>query len=505
MNQLHRIIIIGWVLLGIAGCASLQTEQDQITALEEPVAEPQAVAGTQISPELLRQEMAIFKKQLMAIHPDPFARVSQSEFEAEFNRVYESLNYPLSRTQFYIQLAPLLARLRDVHSYLNLPKDQFGDLSISGERLFPLAVILHQDKLLVAADLSTKPFIPIGAEITTINGAPVDYLLTVMRKLVARETTSGQARRIQLDFSWLLSAMGYAGENYQISYRWQSQQLEKELVGLAIVTPKKSARPASYYGFTKLTDTTSLLWLNDFNENPEIFESYLTDKFDQMAQQRVENLIIDVRYNQGGLSENLKNLLAHLTDKPIYWADHGQIKISEKLKNNHVDKTRQRREDKYSWGLQWIPLEWTDKLQHSIWWAEDGEMITLQLDSIEPTDGYRPSRVWVLTNGFCYSACSLFVASVNHYQLGRTLGEKAGSLANNQFVYPVEVTLPHSGLTLTLPTMRLVFAPDNHQELIAPQVEILRSLEDIQHRRDPVLDTALTEAELGDAIELGKN
>ena len=190
-----------------------------------------------------------------------------------------------------------------------------------------------------------------------------------------------------------------------------------------------------------LTPNTALLWLNDFNENPETFSSFLEEKFEQMASYQIENLIIDVRYNQGGLSENLKNLLARLTDEPVYWASQGLIKISDKLKNNHLTKTKARRESKYKWGLQWLPLEWTDKLQHSIYWADPGETITLDLDSITPNGSYRPERVWVLTNGFCYSACSLFVASVNHYQLAKTMGEQTGSLARYQFAYPVKIKL----------------------------------------------------------------
>ena len=506
MDRLQRPLLIAWILFALAGCASMGPEHTTLPVSEALSQEPRAVAITQISPRLLKEELDLFKRELLAIHPDPFARIDQAEFEHEFERIKASLNYPLSRAEFFLQLAPLLASLRDVHTYLSLPKDEFGDVSLRGERLFPLAVIIHKERLLVASDLSQSPQIPTGAEIVEINNAPTDYLLKVMRSLTARETITGQDRRIQLDFSWLLSAMGYANQEYQVVYRWQGQNHRIDIAGLEVVKPlKSSANPISYYGFSKITPRTSLLWLNDFNEKPEVFSDFLDDKFGQMADYQVENLIIDVRYNQGGLSENLKNLLSRLTSEPVFWANKGVIKVSEKLKNNHFSKTKQRREDKYSWGLQWLPLEWTDKLQHSIWWADLGETITLSLDSIKPHEDYIPRRVWVLTNGFCYSACSLFVASVNHYQLAKTMGEKAGSLAGEQFVYPVQVKLPHSGLTLSLPTMLLEFSPGKDVSLIEPQVQIHRTIDDISQRMDPVLNKALSEAEQGKGSKLGKN
>ncbi|TQV87842.1 S41 family peptidase [Aliikangiella coralliicola] len=501
MKHLLRLLFCYSLILLVSGCASLlrdsTSKEDSgkviVTDLDDtPVLE----ASTQISPELLKEELDLIREHILTIHPQPFARWSKAEFETHIRQLKKQLNYPLSRGEFFLRVAPLLANMHDVHSYVNLPKDQFGDFRRRGEKLFPLAVILHQKKIFVASDLSAEPMVPNGAEIISINQAPVSYLLDKMRSLTVNETPTGQNRRIQMDFTWLLSAMGYARDTYRVQYLWQDQPFELELAGLKL--PKSLSNgesPVSFYGYSKLTPNTSLFWLNDFNENPEVFEAYLDEKFTQMHEQGIKNLILDLRYNSGGLSENLKALLSRLTHKPIHWAERGVIKISESLKKNHLTKTRQRREDKYSWGLQWLPFEWTDSLQHSIWWSEPGEVINLELNAIEPNSSKNLSGVWVLTNGYCYSACSFFVASVNHHQLGKTLGEKPGSLAKFQFAYPVNIELPHSGLTLTLPTMRLDFTKTNLPDLIMPQEQIRRTQEDIASRRDPVLNRALRDAE----------
>ena len=501
MKHLLRLLCCYSFILWLAGCASLQRESEQIEESEKIIVTgsrvaPEPEASTQISPDLLKEELDLIREHILTIHPEPFARWSKAEFETYVSQLKKQLNYPLSRAEFFLRVAPLLAEMHDVHSYINLPKDQFGDFRKRGEKFFPLAVVLQEEKVFVASDLSAEPQVPNGAQILSINQAPISFLLNIMRSLTANETLSGQNRRIQMDFTWLLSAMGYAREKYKVKYVWQDKQMEVDLAGLKLPKHDNSNEPpVSYYGYSKLTPNTALFWLNDFNENPEVFEAYLEDKFTQMRDQGVQNLILDLRYNSGGLSRNLKALLARITNKPIHWADRGMIKVSERLKINHRIKTRERREDKYSWGLQWLPFEWTDRLQHSIWWSEPGEIINLELGAIEPNYNGALSGVWVLTNGFCYSACSFFVASVNHHQLGKTLGEKPGSLANFQFAYPVNIELPHTGLTLTLPTMRLDFTQTGLSDLIMPHEPILRTQEDIASRRDPVLNRALRDAE----------
>lgn len=453
---------------------------------------------TLISPELLREELDVITSRLVEVHPQPFSRISKEAFDIELMRIRSSLKYPLSRSNFYLQVGPLVASLKDSHSFVSLPKDQLGDFSLRGEKLFPLAIFVHENDIYVASDLTKEGLIPSGAQIISINKTPIGYVLDIMRSLTARETLSGQSRRVQLDFSWLLSAMGISSADYEVEYRWLGGVNHAVIEGIDIQpVSEKRDQPSSFYGYSQLTSSVALMWLNDFNETPEVFDRFLNEKFALMSQHKMDNLIIDVRYNKGGLSENLKNLLSRLTEKPIYWARRGSIKVSDTLKRSHRHKTKKRRKDKYHWGLQLIPLEWTDSLQHSIWWSEPGDTIELELDPVQPSSGFKPVRVWVLANGYCFSACSFFVASMNYYALGKTMGEAAGSLVDYQFVYPVQIKLPHSGLLINLPTMRLDFVESEQKDLIEPKEEVLRRVNDIIERKDPVLSRALREAEQG--------
>ncbi|MET1254517.1 S41 family peptidase [Aliikangiella maris] len=493
------------ILLLLSACVTRQPTSPLLDH-QKKVLPPKADVSTLISPALLQEDITLLQKKILQIHPQPFIQVTESAFSAQFAALKQAINYPLSKMEFYLQVAPVVAQLGDIHSYIQLPSKTNEINSNSQHGIFPLAILVEQNQVFVAADLSDTPLIPAGAEIISINQAPIGYLLKTMRRLTARETEAGQNRRIQLDFPWLLAAMGHLSSEYSIGYRWQQKMYQQSLKAIVIAAKKEPVVTAieSYYGYSQLTDSTALLWLNDFNENPEKFDDYLTQQFALMQQDQVDNLIIDVRYNQGGLSENLKSLLSRMTDRPIRWANQGVLKLSKELKKHYVRKTKARREDKYGWGLQWLPLEWTDYLQHAIYWGERGELIPLSLEQVNPAENYRPSNIWVLTNGFCYSACSLFVVNVNHHQLAKTVGEETGSRANYQFAYPIEMTLPHSGLSLVLPAMRLEFNAVNNESANRPQLVIQRTVEQITQRIDPVLNHALREAEGVILSESGK-
>jgi len=516
---LLRIFIVGAFLL-LTGCASLTPKQ---SSKIEPGGDINKAnlnsSNFRIAIDFLHQDIDQLVTQLIEIHPEPFALISEQDFMREVWVIKKSIRYPLTRNEFFVRIAPLISQLGDIHSRLDLPRSLLDTSAKVNNKLFPLAVLYEKSGLYVAADLSSNPKIPAGALITEINHAPAEFLLHLMRRLTAKETDAGHRRKIQIDFPWLLSVLGYAKPVYDISYFWQGREVSVQIDGIAPpnVTSETnlviddsdeqsqllindSGSTASYYGYSKLNATTGLLWFNDFNEEPQVFSSFLADKFEQLAERGINNLILDVRYNDGGLSQNIKSLLAYLTNKPVYWASKGEINISRQLKKLHHIKTKQRRKNKFKWGLQWLPLEWTNSLRYEISWGDLGEKVTVDFEAVEPAEAVIPQNITVLTNGFCYSACSSFVATINRYGLGKTLGEKTGSYVKVQYAYPLTAKLKHTQLALVLPTMKLSFDSkvvdrqaviQENNSLISPQKPIVRSLEQIINRQDIVLSEAL--------------
>ncbi|MCF6194918.1 MAG: S41 family peptidase, partial [Kangiellaceae bacterium] len=407
-----------------------------------------------IAPDLLKLDLKQFVSKIIEIHPEPFELISETSFRNKVSVIKQSLRYPITRSEFYLRVAPLIAELQDIHTQIRLPENLFNKLSFDKQltdnkntKLFPLAVLYEQSGLYVATDLSKTPTIPIGARLIQINSAPVDFLLSTMKRLTVYETETGQRRKIQIDFPWLLAVMGYANNEYEITYQWQNETYSRRIAGIVPLNRpldntedqpnenRSSTNMESFYGFSQLSQQTALLWFNDFNEHPKVFKKFLKQHFREFAGNGLANLIIDLRYNDGGLSKNVRTFLSYLTSQPIHWNQLGEIKISKPLKSLHRKKTRQRRKSKYKWGLQWLPLEWTDYLQYEISWSEIGEKVKVEFEPIEPSGVLAPPNIIVLTNGYCFSACSAFVATVNKEHLALTMGEIPGNFARVQYGY----------------------------------------------------------------------
>ena len=521
--QSARLLMLTLLL---SACASVERPSNPV----KPHRLIEKAKQTQIAPELLRLDIEQLVEVIQAVHPDAFQNISQSEFLEQAESIKLAINYPLSRRDFYLRIAPLVTKLRDIHSHITLPKENmfFNNGLTSSDsaknNLSPVAVLYEKTGLFAAADLSGRANIPTGAKILSINEIPIEFVLKKMKQLTAYETETGLRRKVQIEFPWLLSILGYSKTQYSVTYSWKGEIKNSLLAGLE--RPKENETSAedtssvendssetantglvlqsqsisSFYGHSQLSNDTALLWFNDFYEEPSIFEAYLAMHFKEFALNGTDNLIIDVRYNDGGLSKNIRTLLAYLTNQPISWSSHGEIKISEPLKQLHKKRTKQRRENKYSWGLHWLPLEWTDTLQYEISWSSIGEKIEVTFDAIQPVFKSLPGTVKVLTNGFCFSACATFVASVNRYELAETLGESAGSISQVQYVYPIKSRLKHTQIELSLPTMTVYFDSERadrrvileqQDEYIQPNVSIERSLQQIIDKQDTALNDAM--------------
>ncbi len=517
MTKLIPLIVL---LTLLSGCASIGGQKKVSTNQQVNVLKPSNLASSAVAAELLHRDVDQLVTLVEQVHPEPYSLISKQQLLNKANEIKQSINYPLKRREFYLKLAPLITALSDVHSTLNLPQklnQTFAEKALSSG-LFPLAVLYEDYGLFVATDLSGRPQVPIGAKLVAINHLPIEYLVSAMKRITSYETETGLRRRIQVDFAWLLADLGLATERYHVKYEYESVTYQVDLAGLSIestddymaessTTKNQDANieeqpkaKASFYGSSLLTGGTGLIWFNDFNEDPETFDTYLDSQFERFALQGVSNLVIDVRYNDGGLSQNIKNLLSRLTKEPLEWYKSGEIKVSESLKLKHQEATRERRKKKYEWGLQWLPLEWTDALQYKILWGDIGESIDIGFSSISASEHLHFKQVVVLTNGYCYSACSAFVAAVNQHELAYTLGETAGSIAQVQYAYPIELVLSHSQLALSLPTIKLSFDSSlynrneqmmKEQSLIQPQKGIRRTIEGVKKRQDSSLRAAL--------------
>jgi len=472
-------------LFQIGGCASI-SEQNQAINKSDKI----------YTPTELKQDLKFLNNALQQIHPEPFARLDADLYKANYQQVYQDLSWPQRRQDFYRRVTPLITQFSEVHTRILYPQEEYQRL-IEEYGSFPLAVLYSSDGLIVVADQQQPEQVPVGAEIVAINDIPIDTILEKFQQYVPGETDSGQRRMIQMEFSKLLWGVYQIRSDYQVDYLWQGKIFQKSLQGLIRKKPSKKSDEAqpvvSHYGAIAINDQTSLLWFNDFNEQYDKFEDFLDNQFKQLEGQD-RNLILDLRYNQGGISDNLVLLLTFLTQKPVNWATEVSIKLSEPFRQQHSLLLKDTKTQKYGDYLDWLPVEYFNLWHWELLLSSNGELVESSIDSVvSDRDNYFTGKIFVLSNGYCFSACATLIATLQQNQMATIIGESPGSLTHVQYGYPVSVELPNTGLTLVVPAMKFVREMDdvNTKQVIVPDHQVERRGIDVLMGVDPVLNKAL--------------
>ena len=205
------------------------------------------------------------------------------------------------------------------------------------------------------------------------------------------------------------------------------------------------------FAYEKLDDKTRLLRINTFNDDGLV--SFLDSIFQKLP--LPERLVIDIRKNGGGNSNNGFELLGYLTDKTFLTA-HSVIR-------NYRPPMR-------AWGMEPDELE-----------MQQGDWKPYKKPTFE-------GKVVVLAGPDTYSAAEDFLAAFKTIDRGLVIGQTTGGSTGQ----PLFFELPFGGMGAVCSKRDLM---PNGKEFIGigipPDVEVIPSAKNIINNEDVVLKTAL--------------
>jgi len=447
------------------------------------------------TPAEIKQDTDFLFRALTEAHISPWNNISKQQFKKRINQLTDDNFWLQNRLEIYRQLAPQIAAIEESHTRLLYP----SLLAIADGYFrtdFPLYLISEVDGLYVAGDRTGRNQIPRGAEIESINAVSSEQILARMGQFVAAETEAGQRRQIQMNFEQLL--VRELGFQAPYIIRWKLGYLETEttisnlnaMVRPKQITNSKKESDKVSWGVESIDAETRLLWISDFESSAEDFNQFLESFFIQLNQSKVQSLVIDLRYNWGGVSENVLNLLTYLQKHPIAWAEQVNFKNTEIFRENNNRRIKAIKKDKLGNRLDWLPIEYLSGWNWRLLLGSDGEQVSEDTEVIPLSENRFQGQLAVISNGHCFSACALFVDQIKQSSRGIVVGEAAGSKVGIQYGYPILVTLPNTGLQLQLPAAEIRSADNSYKVL--PDILVYRRSEDISNQRDPELAAAIT-------------
>lgn len=297
----HMIVstLMGMVLVGLAFPA------------HGPSRVGHAPAPALLSPEMLVEDLAVFRAALEEAHPGMYRYTSKAEFDALFERIAAELDHPMSEQAFYQALNPAIVALRCGHTKFH-PEWNFVTPYYYGlDEQFPLVLFIAGERAWVQADLSPTPAIPAGSEVLEVEGLPVSEIIErLLERISFADGTAVSSKYLELSTYWSAYYATFIGSaaQFAIAYRAPDTDQVQTMLMPAIshaelIAWQESRRlEKAPFELAFLDDSVALLTIRSFwfESKAVRFERALRDAFDQMQEKGTEHLIIDLRDNEGG-------------------------------------------------------------------------------------------------------------------------------------------------------------------------------------------------------------
>lgn len=460
-----------------------------------------ALSQKQLTKEQVLEDYRILKNVLIKGYPSLYEYTSESEWDSLFmNFETEKLKTIQNNNDLYKHITELTDYARDGHLIVMRPQLD------SVPKLFPLLLKIIDQKLYT----DTNDFgIPVGSEIISIDGIEGMKLREKLMKYAPSDgfSTTKKDRQIEREFGILHFYEFGVKSVYQVKYKTPSNQLlTKNIESQPFESIGKRFRKRnSYFGNITLSKkepflyfidslNTAVLTINTFNLEVEQFQSALKDIFKKIKREKGENLIIDIRQNEGGYPLNAIKTFSYVASRPFKQRLSSEVITSTLPEKRHS----QNLVNGYTYETFFKKYYKNVGKKENKWLLMKDENESLMIPDKKRFAG----KVYVLIGGKTFSAGSSFALFCKNEEDITLIGEETGGGYYTQTGgYPIIYNLPNSEIKVLIPFVKINrFVKDKTVKKgsgIIPDEEVYLTVQDLIQGRDCQLNHVLKEISKG--------
>ncbi|MRG45067.1 hypothetical protein GFS24_08070 [Chitinophaga sp. SYP-B3965] len=287
----------------------------------------------------LQEDFRILRSALETAHIGLYRYTSKPEMDSLMEAQYEKIDHPMREIDFFKLLSPIMCSIRDEHTFL-LPssdywKNEIGQTiytataSASKAKLFPFFISIINDRLFIDNNLSAEAEIPHGTEILMLNGKSSRQLLDALLPTIHTNGFVETFRYRNLEqfslqqtynrfmvhyaifigrpdtFNLTIRKPGSTGTQQVSTPALTSKEIYNHYWRRYSAINDEKKRHEIPVEFKAINTKTAYLRLSDFHDDPwrRYNLSYSTEyrnDFKYILDNNIQNLIIDLRGNEGG-------------------------------------------------------------------------------------------------------------------------------------------------------------------------------------------------------------
>jgi len=399
----------------------------------------------------MQEDFLRFREILENKHCCLYEYTGKTEMDALFEQQYGKIIDPMQPHEFFRILTLVTASIGCGHTAVWMPG---GFWDIDPDNLFPLRIKLMDDQLIVSGSYSDSLQVPFGSIIHEINGKPVKTIVSEIICNYSADAFNIHFRKSQLErrFSLLYSRRYGFPEHYTVLFSslGKVEMSEKTLDPVSVSEVKKVVFDNFHHPPLELDIrediNTAIMKIKTFiyYDRVPYFTSFLDSSFTLIKENKIQNLILDLRNNDGGDPFCSAPLFSYLQSEPLPYFAEPYGKYSDLAKS--------------------LPL---------------------------PENRFEGS-LYTLIDGRCFSTNAHFCALLKYHKIGKFIGTPTGANYKCNAGKNTEYILPNTGILLNIGTQTYATAVkdmDKMQPLI-PDYLIVETFEDFINHRDVYLDKA---------------
>jgi len=463
------------------------------------------------SQKKMRKDFEIFKNLRLQANSGLYKYRTKIEMDSMYTWAEKQISESSSVKDFYNIICKLTDFEGSLHNNTSLPEKLNQSLKNEKGGYFPYPLKYIEGKWIINYD---KGAVQLGAEIISINNEKIEDVIKNLYKYYTTDgvNITGKQIGLQYDFSEYYRLNYGLRDSFSLKYKPRDSNKTKSIHLKSIgfkdyykhienryskpfdEVNYKDWKDNEIYSYKSIDQSTGILTINDFgmggekNKRHLKYVSFLDSVFTSMKNDKVKNLIVDVRYNGGGTDPNDLVTYSYLTNRNFSenkeaWISFQKIPYLSFIDSKVPKFLRFLGVSKYN---KWFQKEFYIEKENRFYQgplSKDHKIRT-------PNNQTFKGNIYLLISPRIASAGSLFAAMVAGNVHTTVIGEETmGGYYGHNGHTPLTYILPKSKIETTFSIVNLeqdVTEKENqiYNRGIIPDYKIIQSYEDYLNQKD---------------------
>ena len=440
---------------------------------------PAANTNSKISRQQLASDMQFWQTVMEESHVNPYHAISRGDLLKLQEKLLLSLPDSITHFQASFAVSTLIGALNEGH--LGFASDRTSDSLYAYDCIrFPYLLFDIEDGgLTVQRDLSSSNKLPAFSRIIEVNGHSVQELYTKYaafygglepwKKLMVKNAFRKLLYMDGITSPFVIKAV-VQSDTIQFTTAGYSR-LQADSITRVITAEMPVFKP---FSLRFLDNNIAYIEFNNMNGSlRDSFSLFLRNAFTEIQTRHARGLVIDIRRNGGGDSGLGDSLISYITDKPYRNVSGMKMRISKHAKAYAALRGT---EDPFK--------TWKNG---SLYEYEVKKLIQPAKNSLRFS-----GKVAVLIGNATFSSANMLTNAIKDYKLATLIGESTAE-PGNDFGEIFSFMLPETHIIATTAIKMFMRANGDVHDFtgISPDITVKNSLEDIQFKKDRVIEKAV--------------